>query len=272
MDPKYKINLWPETVLAIKSVVKAGETIMKIYNKKSLYTLKDGEPVTLADKKSNEIIQDILSRSNYVVLSEESEDNKKRLNEKKVWVIDPLDGTVEFINKTGEFTIMVGLVENNKPILGVINKPTDKTLFIAQKGCGAYKVVNNKWKNLKTTKISDIQNCRAVCSRSHLSNDESKFIKKLNLLEITKKGSSLKVMDICSGKAELYFTTTSKIKQWDTCASNCLISESGGRMTDLLGNEIVYNTNDVNHKNGILATNGKVHKKVIDEYVRFLKN
>ena len=78
----------------------------------------------------------------------------------------------------------------------------------------------------------------------------------------------MKVAEISSGSAEIYFTTTNKIKQWDTCASYCLISEAGGKMTDMEGNDIVYNTEILNHENGLLVTNGLVHEKIVKEYLK----
>ena len=95
------------------------------------------------------------------------------------------------------------------------------------------------------------------------------MINKLNLSEFNQRGSSLKVIDVCCGKAEIYLTTTTKIKQWDTCASYCLITESGGKMTDLNGQDLEFNTKLINHKDGILVTNGLMHSKIVKEYSKF---
>ena len=114
-------NPLPETNLAINSVIDAGKTVMKIYNQPFETKIKsDNSPITEADIASNKIIQKIISTSDYPILSEETKDNKKRLEKETVWIIDPLDGTSDFINKTGEFTIMIGLVRNQVPILGII--------------------------------------------------------------------------------------------------------------------------------------------------------
>ena len=98
------------------------------------------------------------------------------------------------------------------------------------------------------------------------------MIKLLNISKFTSKGSSLKVADISIGNAELYFTTTNKIKQWDTCASYCLITEAGGKMTDMLGNIPQYNTEKLNHENGLLVTNGLIHEQIVNVYKDFQKN
>jgi 3'(2'), 5'-bisphosphate nucleotidase len=96
-------------------------------------------------------------------------------------------------------------------------------------------------------------------------------LKLLNVEKFSERGSSLKVTDICSGAADLYFTMTNKIKQWDTCASNCLITEVGGKMTDMLGNELEYNTENIYHENGILVTNGIIHDIITEIYNEFTR-
>jgi 3'(2'), 5'-bisphosphate nucleotidase len=266
-------NPFPETQLAIQAALEAGKTVMNVYNQEFSSTLKnDNTPLTEADVKSNQIIQKIISDSGHPILSEENVDDKKRLDSKKIWIIDPLDGTSDFIKKTGEFTIMISLVEDHIPILGVIYWPTEKKLYLAQKGQGAFKSDNGAWSKLSVSNVSELENCRAVGSRYHISEIEQNLIKRLNISQFTSKGSSLKVADISSGNAELYFTTTNKIKQWDTCASYCLITESGGKMTDMLGNDLKYNTERLNHENGLLVSNGLIHNHIIKIYRESMNN
>ena len=183
-----------------------------------------------------------------------------------IWIVDPLDGTSDFIDKTGEFTVMIALVQNQKPILGVIAWPTEKTLFIAQKNSGAFRYSNGEWNKISVTKIDELSKCRMVGSRHHLSDKEKEFIKKIGIKNFTSIGSSLKVGKISSGEAEAYITTTNKMKEWDTAASYCIISEAGGIMTDMVGDELTYNKKNVYHENGILVTNGLIHKKIIEEF------
>jgi len=266
-------NPLPEIGLAIQAAFEAGKTVMNVYNQEFSSTLKkDNEPLTEADVKSNQIIQKTISDSGYHILSEESKDNKKRLDSKKIWIIDPLDGTADFIQKTGEFTIMISLVEDHIPILGVIYWPIKSTLYLAQKGKGSFKLENGIWSRLSVSNVSKLENCKAVGSRNHISDIEQNLIKHLNISKFTSKGSSLKVADISSGKSELYFTTTNKIKQWDTCASYCLITEAGGKMTDMFGNDIKYNTDKLNHENGILVSNGLIHNEIVKIYDEFINN
>ena len=257
----------PELDIAIKAAKEAGEAILEIYHSEyKTSTKNDDSPITDADLKSNEIIKKILSQTVHEILSEEDKDDLSRLTQEMIWIVDPLDGTSDFIDKTGEFTVMISLIKNKKPILGVIGWPTEKTLFVAQKGKGAFRFSNNEWEKISVTQISDIPKCRTVGSRHHLSDKEKSFIKKLGIEDFTSIGSSLKVGKISSGEAEVYITTTNKMKEWDSAASYCIISEAGGKMTDMLGNDITYNNKDVFHQNGILVTNGLIHDKIIEEF------
>ena len=257
----------PELDIAIKAAIEAGNAILEIYQKDyKTSTKNDNSPITDADLKSNEVIKEILSQTKHWILSEEDKDDLDRLSQEIIWIVDPLDGTSDFIDKTGEFTVMISLIKNKKPILGVIGWPTENILFVAQKGSGAFRFSNGKWEKISVTKISEVPKCRTVGSRHHLSDKEKSFIKKLGIEDFTSIGSSLKVGKISSGEAEAYITTTNKMKEWDSAASYCIISEAGGKMTDMLGNDLTYNNKDVYHQNGILVTNGLVHNKIIEEF------
>lgn len=257
----------PELDIAIKAAQEASSVILDIYQKDyNTFTKTDDSPVTDADLKSNKKINEILSDTKYSILSEEDVDDQSRLSKDMIWIVDPLDGTSDFIDKTGEFTVMIALIQNKKPILGVIAWPTEKILFVAQKNCGAFRYSNDKWDKISVTKIENLSECRTIGSRHHLSDKEKKFIKKLGVKDFTSIGSSLKVGKISSGEAEAYITTTNKMKEWDTAASYCIITEAGGKMTDVSGNQITYNNKSVYHQNGILVTNGLIHDKIVKEF------
>ena len=257
----------PELDIAIKAAQEASNVILDIYQKDyNISTKTDNSPVTDADLESNKIINKILSNTKYSILSEEDVDDQSRLSKDMIWIVDPLDGTSDFIDKTGEFTIMIALIQNKKPILGVIAWPTEKTLFVAQKNCGAFRYSNDKWDKISVTKIENLSKCRTIGSRHHLSDKEKEFIKKIGIKDFSSIGSSLKVGKISSGEAEVYITTTNKMKEWDTAASYCIITEAGGKMTDMLGNQLTYNNKNVYHQNGILVTNGFIHNKIVNEF------
>src|SRR5574338_96581 len=260
-------NPLSEAHFAVDAANKASKAVMEIYSEEFTSELKDDDsPITKADLQSNEIIKQVLSQSGLPILSEEDVDDKSRLNHDRIWIIDPLDGTSDFVNRTGEFTIMIALVQNKIPILGAISRPTTNTLFLAQKGAGAYKLENNKWTKLHVSQTKDLTKCKAVGSRFHLTEQEKEFFKNLGVASFESRGSSLKVAEICMGLADLYLTTSNKIKHWDTCASYCLITESGGKITDMLGNQVLYNTEKVNHENGLIVTNGLVHDDIVRKY------
>ena len=257
----------PELDIAIKAANKAAEAVLEIYRGDFEVSKKsDDSPITKADLKSNEIIKKFLLQTGHAILSEEDNDDLGRLSRETVWIVDPLDGTSDFIDKTGEFTIMIALIQNKKPVLGVIAWPTDGTLFVAQKGGGAYRYSGDIWRRMSVTKTDQLSKCRIVGSRHHLSERERLFIKDLGITDFTSMGSSLKVGKISSGEAEAYITTTNKMKEWDSAASYCIVSEAGGKMTDMLGNDITYNNEDVHHQNGILVTNGLIHEKIVAEF------
>jgi len=268
-------NPLPSAQLAIEAILQATKAVMEIYNKDFSHSYKDDkEPITEADITSNKIIENTLSQSGYPILTEESfDDAKKRLNQTKIWIVDPLDGTTDFVNKTGEFTIMIALVEDHYPVLGIISHPAQNILYFAQKGHGAHRfTVDDGWQRIHVSDISVLKNFKVVGSRFHQSEKEKRFLQKLGISKFTSRGSSLKALDVSSGKADLYFTTTNKIKQWDSCASYSLIVEAGGKMTDMFGNKLEYNTPTINHENGLLLTNGLIHDKIVNEYEKFIKS
>ena len=263
------MNLGEETKLAIQAAQAAGKKILSIYNSDFTSQRKmDGSEITEADRASQSIITEFLIRSRLPILSEEQDDDLFRLKENRIWIVDPLDGTTDFIARTGEFSVMIAVVENQTPILGVIYQPANEALFVAEKGKGAYIVEGNNWKKLQVRKTTDLNKVRAVMSRHHMSLEEKNFLGKLGITDVIKMGSAgLKALAIAQGQADLYFTFTDKIKQWDTAAAYSLVTEAGGRITDLEGLDLVYNTENLNHDNGIIMSNGYVHKNVVEIYL-----
>lgn len=254
----------PEATLAVEAALSAGEQVMRVYGEQFSHTLKNGhEPVTEADTLSDEIIRKILSPAGYAILSEEKEDIEERIGRERVWIVDPLDGTSDFVNRTGGFSIMIALVEAGAPIFGVVYNPVKDIIYIAERGQGAYQRGDNGWQKISVNKTQDLRQARAVVSRHHLSEKEETFLKTSGVSEFVKMGSSgLKIVEVAKGEAELYFSMTDKMKQWDTAAAFCIIKEAGGKMTDMFGNELVYNTENVYHQNGILVTNGFLHDQI----------
>ena len=251
------------------AIILAGEKIREIYETDfEVKKKEDNSPITKADLESNKILRSTLEPSGIPILSEEDVDDKTRLDSEKVWIVDPLDGTQDFVNKTGEFTILVGLVENHIPVMGLVYLPIKKILYLAEREMGAFCYDLQKWEQISVREVIDLKNCLALVSRHHLSGKEKEILDHLEITNTSTIGSTLKVMEISSGRADIYLTTTNKMSQWDTCASNCIISEAGGRMTDISGNELFYNTEAVKHENGLLVTNGFVHEKAVSKITK----
>ena len=250
----------------IDAIVQAGERVREIYDTDFEVNKKDdNSPITKADLESNKILRAVLEKTGIPILSEEDVDDKSRLASEKVWIVDPLDGTQDFVNRTGEFTILVGLVENHVPVMGLVYLPIKKMLYFAEKGMGAFCYDLNEWRKISVRRVEEISSCLALVSRHHLSGKEKKILDHLGITNTATIGSTLKVMEISSGRGDVYLTTTNKMSQWDTCASNCIISEAGGKMTDISGNELIYNTEIVKHENGLLTTNGFIHDRVVSK-------
>lgn len=255
-------RVFPETELAFRAIRAAADRVLQVYNGAFEAAEKeDKSPVTKADLESHGVITRILSESNTPIVSEEGEGNS--ISSSRFWLVDPLDGTREFVDKNGEFTIMIALVENGKPIVGAISHPLADTVYMAQSGQGAFRHSGGQWSQLQVSDITSLAGSRAVISRSHVSPEELGFIDSLKVSGYARLGSSLKALRICAGEAELYFAANSKMKQWDTCASYCLAVESGGKMTDMFGEEINYSTEAASHKKGIVISNGRIHDQFI---------
>ena len=250
----------------VDAIIQAGEKVREIYDTDFEVNKKDdNSPITKADLESNKILRAVLEKTGIPILSEEDVDDKSRLASEKVWIVDPLDGTQDFVNRTGEFTILVGLVENHVPVMGLVYLPIKKILYFAEKGMGAFCYDLNKWEKISVRKVEKISSCLALVSRHHLSGKEKKILDHLGITNTATVGSTLKVMEISSGRGDAYLTTTNKMSQWDTCASWCIISEAGGKMTDISGNDLIYNKEIVKHENGLLVTNGFIHDVVISK-------
>ena len=250
---------------AIKAAFAAGEEILKIYNKPFKVEYKaDESPVTEADKKAGALIEQLLAITNIPVLEEEGElySYTKRKDWKKLWIVDPLDGTKEFVKRNGEFTVNIALCENNQPVIGVIFCPVFKTLYYAAKGLGSFKInghdvieLLSSGENYTLNSISKYalqlpvvtskKTYTVVASRSHLSSELYHYMEQLKSvkgnIECINTGSSIKMCLVAEGVADEY-PRFGKTMEWDTCAGQCIVEQAGGTMIDCKTNEpITYN-------------------------------
>ena len=243
--------------LAIDASLLAGKKMIEIYNSDDFIVeyKSDESPLTLADKSSDEIIKNALKVSNIPVLSEEGNvlDFNKRKDLKHLWIVDPLDGTKEFIKKNDEFTVNIALVENQKPILGVIYAPALKVLYFSEKKFGSYKLelktstlsFLDYSKAIKLPVIMNKNNYGVVISRSHVNKETLSYIKNLKNMrpnvESVAIGSSLKFCLLAEGTADCY-PRFSPCMEWDTAAGQIICKEAGFEIIDQTTNiEMLYN-------------------------------
>lgn len=257
---------------AIVAAVLAGNEILEVYDTNFNVEYKeDNSPLTLADKKASAKIVHELQRFEIPVLSEEGEEisYETRKAWKKLWIVDPLDGTKEFVKRNGEFTVNIALVEDHLPTIGVIYSPVFKDLYFAAKGIGAFKIDRHDFmtmvENIAQTSLDELyvvakkmpisssrKNYVVVASRSHMSTETYQHIEALKLqheqVDIVTSGSSIKMCLVAEGVADEYprFGPT---MEWDTAAGQALLQEAGASLIDFETNEPMrYNRQDLLNK------------------------
>ena len=245
-----KLSDLSEVLEIVKNVtLEAGRLIIGIYSKDFSVDYKaDQSPITEADQKSNALIVQTLS-SKYpecAILAEESQDNPERLKNQWCFIIDPLDGTKEFVKKNGEFTVNVALAFCGKPVLGVIGIPVTGELYYAAKGLGAFYEKNGQVQKISVSAKTD--DIRMVASRSHRSDKLQALIEKNGIQNITSVGSAIKGCLIARGDAEVYYRFGLTM-EWDTAAMQCIVEEAGGVFRQMDDSEMTYNrVNSLNEK------------------------
>jgi 3'(2'), 5'-bisphosphate nucleotidase len=242
--------------------VQAGQEILKIYEQDNFeIKIKQEEkgsfesPLTQADIAANKVIVNALKRYNYPILSEEENDNPKRIDSRYVWIVDPLDGTKEFIKRNGEFTVNIALVKDNRPILGSIYVPATGELYYATEGQGAF--YNEK--KIEVPNLNNLKEMTIAISRSHLSDEMANLLP--NFFGAIKSGSSIKGCLVARAEADLYLRL-GPVNEWDICAMHAIINEAGGTITRLDNSDILYNQKDTLIK-GFLCSNKMAHKEVL---------
>lgn len=249
-----------------KIAIEAGKETLRFYADGNAISQKENDtPLTQADLASERIIKARLEKFKIPILSEEAKDDKSRLESEFVWIVDPLDGTSDFIQKTGEFAVMIGLVQNNLPILGVIYAPISNEMFSAEKGQGAFLEKNNEKIKLRVSEADSFSEMTILLSRNHLMPLEEKLVETLKLKKKNMGSAGLKICEIASGKAEIYINSSDKSSEWDTCAGTIILEEAGGKITDLKGKDIGFNGENPRHLEGYLVSNKLRHVDIADK-------
>jgi len=268
-----KLNTYvPELQVAIELAREAGAAILQLYEGPLKVEQKnyddDVEPVTQADRIANELIVGRLAQEfpDDGILAEESVDTARRLGKARVWMVDPLDGTNGFIDGNGDFAVQIGLVENGDCVVGVVYQPLTGVLYRAVLGEGSW--IERPEFPSERAHVSDQRNLasmRLAASRSHRSPRMNKVVRRLGFEEEVQRGSvGIKVGLLVERQCDVYIHLSPRTKQWDTCAPQLILTEAGGQLSDLFGRPLKYNVQDVQNRNGLVASNGVSHDLIIE--------
>ena len=227
----------------------AGDAILTIYRQPFAVEYKQDEsPLTAADQGAHEVIVQALARltPDIPVLSEESdaETMQARLGWSRYWLVDPLDGTKEFVSRNGEFTVNIALIDHGSPVWGLVYAPVLDRLWYGGKGIGAWRVADGKHEAIQTRPHGDGEAWRVVGSRNHLSQETLDYLAPFGEIELVSMGSSLKFCIIAEGGAELY-PRLAPTCEWDTAAAQAVLEGAGGSVTQLDGSALAYNKPDI---------------------------
>lgn len=242
------INIQELTALAKEASLEAGKAILEIYNSADfgVEIKMDNSPLTLADQAAHNVIINYLDKTGLPVLSEEGRaiPYEERKNWEYFWMVDPLDGTKEFIKKNGEFTVNIALIYKGEPIIGVVYAPVLEWLYWGNGEEGAWKWESDS-RAIKLVKPSSYEVKTIVASRSHLSPETQEFIDQYPGIEVISMGSSLKFMLVAEGKAQIYprFAPT---MEWDTAAAHAICTYAGKTVFDYnTQKEMLYNKEEL---------------------------
>ena len=225
---------------------RAGEAILEIYNTEFSVEQKDDKsPLTEADKAAHNIIVSALAEQtpDIPLLSEESADIpfENRSGWRRYWLIDPLDGTREFIKRNGEFTVNIALIEDHQPVLGVVHAPVTARTYYGEQGKGAFKQTADGAAEAIHVQTSLRRPVQVAGSRSHAGDSLKQFLENLGEHEIVSMGSSLKICLVAEGKADVY-PRLGLTSEWDTAAAQAVVEAAGGKITKTDMQPLRYNT------------------------------
>lgn len=248
----------------------ASVLIMEVYESPFTVDYKaPRDPVTAADRKANRLICERLSKlyPDIPVVAEESDAQSfvGFRNSERIFFVDPVDGTAEFIDKNGEFVVMIGLVEGERATAGVVLAPAQRRAFIGQVGIGAQRIEPDGTRTpICTSAVSQLSEAGVVASRSHRSVELAEALNKLGPKRVVSLGSAgLKGAAIATGEADAYVAPTQAGKRWDACAPDALVTAAGGRFTDLFGKPVDYRGEGLANDKGLVACNALLHEHIV---------
>jgi 3'(2'), 5'-bisphosphate nucleotidase len=226
-----------------------------------------GEPVSLADLESSALIVRRLAEAfpGDAILSEEVPDEPSRLGKSRVWMIDPIDGTRDFVRGEPGYVVMIGLCVEGRPTVGAVAQPVTGNVWMGALGLGACKQdPDGNRRALRISQIKDPKDIRLVSSKSHRSEYYERFRRALGITDEIALGSvGLKVALVAEGTRDLYVYPGSQTKIWDSCGPEAILTAAGGKMTDSDGNALCYTNLSLHNPRGLVASNGLVHAQAL---------
>ena len=240
----------------IESFLKAGELSISLRNEGLKKEIKsDNTPVSNGDLEVNKFITKKISEitPDIPIVSEESSENKDNQNLKDFWLIDPIDGTYDYINNLEEFTINAGLIINNKPVAGLIYAPAKKRMFYAYGKGNAFELTNGKTQNLSTKSVEKKETIKFISYSNKIKPEIQKIYQDIGVTENVKMKSSLKFCVVAASEYDGYVAEP-RAYEWDIAAGHAILISSGGTVTDFDGNEILYGKKDLKNPSLILKS------------------
>lgn len=253
-------DLSREAKIAREAATAAGEVLKKYYRGDYEVGSKGKDnPVTIADLEADRTIREMLTTAfpDYGWLSEETVDNKERLSKRRVWIVDPLDGTKEFISGIPEFCVSIGLADRGEPVLGVTYNPVTDEMFWCARGMGCH-LGNDR---VRVSSTPTLREANVLASRSETSRGEWEVFH--GVLKFIPTGSvAYKLAVVAAGKADATFTRKPK-NEWDIASGAALVIEAGGTITDIDGKPLVFNKPKTKLE-GLVASNGLLHQALME--------
>jgi 3'(2'), 5'-bisphosphate nucleotidase len=226
-----------------------------------------GEPVTEADLAANVLIVNRLAQEfpGDAILSEELPDDGSRLQRPRVWMVDPIDGTRDFIRGKPGYVVMIGLCLDGRPVLGAVAHPSTGVVWSGVVGQAAWRDHADGTRiPIATSQLAKPAGVRIVVSQSRRSPQIDAFRRALGVTDEMSVGSvGMKVALVCQGERDLYLYPGEQTKLWDTCGPEAILVAAGGRMSDVDGQPLVYDKAELNNRRGVVASNGPLHDHVI---------
>jgi len=261
-------NFVRELSVAVDLARKAGKVVMEVYATDFSVSYKGAsDPVTDADKRGNDLIVAGLEQAfpEDIVVAEESEPPVDSRAASRIWFVDPLDGTKEFVAKNGEFSVMIGLAIHGRAQLGVVYRPDGDILYAGVVGQGAWMEMGGQHTPLTVIEPKSLVAPTLVVSRSHRNPLLENICKDLGVEKEVSSGSvGLKIGLIARGIADIYIEPGPYTKLWDACGPDAILRATGGQFTNMLGEPLTYDLTQLKNTHGLVATNGAMHEKVIN--------